>query len=222
MSGRPKAGYRNKLGEKIPGCTTIVGRFKESGALIYWAWQCGKDGKDIRSEKDTAADAGTCTHDMIDCHLHNIAFDPSPWAAPVLKKAEHAFLAYLDWAEQSKLSVEASEISLVSEVHQFGGTFDAIMAGGHLTLLDYKTSNAIYADMLIQVAGGYSILWQENFPNKTLHGMDLLRVSKPKQADDPVSFEHRHWSAEIFPIAQQQFLNFRRAYDLDKRLVGLL
>jgi hypothetical protein len=52
--------------------------------------------------------------------------------------------------------------------------------------------------------------------------MDILRISKPKAADDPVTFEHRHWSAEIFPVAQKQFILFREAYELDKRLKGLL
>ena len=131
-------------------------------------------------------------------------------------------MAYLDWVDQSNLSVEASEISLVSEQYQFGGTFDAVLRGGHLRLLDYKTSNGLYPDMLVQVAGGYSLLWAENFPNKPLEGVDLLRISKPKAPDDPISFEHRHWSAELLPIAQEQFLHFRASFELDKRLKGLL
>lgn len=222
VTGRPKEGYRNAAGEKIPGCTTIVGRFKDSGALIYWAWNCGREGKDIRAEKDNAADAGSCAHEMIDCHLHQRTFQHAGWDALAVGKAEHCFLGYLDWAEQNSLKVEASEVSLVSEVHQFGGTFDAVLRGGHLRLLDYKTSNGVYPDMLIQVAGGYYLLWNEHFPDRPLEGMDLLRISKPKAPDDPVMFEHRHWSAEIFPIASEQFLLMRRAYDLDKRLKGFV
>jgi hypothetical protein len=221
-TGRPKAGYRNAAGEAVPGCTTITGRFKESGALIYWAWNCGKEGKDIRAEKEAAADAGSCCHEMIDCHLHNRTFQTADWPAVAIGKAAHAFLAYLEWVEQNKLTVEAAEISLVSESYQFGGTFDAVMRGGHLRLLDYKTSNGLYSDMLIQVAGGYSILWAEHFKGQPLQGIDLLRISKPKADDDPIMFEHRHWSAEIFPIAQELFLHYRRAYDLDKRLKGLM
>lgn len=221
-TGRPKEGYRNAAGEKVPGTTTIIGRFKESGALIYWAWNLGKQGKDFRQEKEAAADAGSCCHEMIDCHLHNRTFQHAPWETITIAKAEHAFIGYLDWVQQTKMSVEASEISLISEQFQFGGTFDAIMSAGHLVLLDYKTSSGLYVDMLIQVAGGYSLLWQEHYPDKPLQGIDLLRISKPKEQDDPVSFEHRHWSAEVFPLAQEQFLLFRRAYDMDKRLKGLL
>jgi len=222
MSGRPKEGYRNKAGEKIPGCTTIVGRFKDSGALIFWAWNCGKEGKDIRTEKDQAADAGSCCHEMIDCHLHNRVFQTAKWPPMAIAKAEHAFLGYLDWVQQSNLSVEASEISLVSEQYQFGGTFDLIAQNRMRCVLDYKTSNGLYTDMLVQVAGGYSLLWNEHFPDKPLQGIDLLRISKPKRPDDPISFEHRHWSAELFPIAQRCFILMRELFDIDKRLKGLL
>lgn len=222
MSGRPKEGYKTQAGEIVPGTTTIVGRFKDSGALIYWAWKCGKEGKDIRAEKDAAADAGSCCHEMIDCHLHNRTFRNADWDALAIGKAEHAFIAYLDWADQNLQKVIASEVSLVSERHRFGGTFDGILSKKGLFLLDYKTSNAIYADMLIQVAGGYSLLWKEHYPDKLLNGIQLLRVSKPKHPDDPVSFEHRQWSAEIFKLAEEQFLLYRRAYDLDKRMVDLV
>ncbi len=220
-SGRPKAGYFNAAGKRVPGTTTIIGRFKEAGGLIQWAYQCGLDGLDINKVRDDAADAGTCTHDMIDAHLHGRKSERE-WPAHIKAKAEHAFLAYLEWASQSKLTLVAAEESLVSEWHQFGGTFDAVLAAGSLRLLDYKTSTGIYQDYLIQVAGGYSLLWAEHHPDQPLAGMDILRISKPKAADDPVTFEHRHWSAEIFPVAQKQFILFREAYDLDKRLKGLL
>ncbi len=222
-TGRPKSGYVNKAGKKVPGVTTILGRWKESGGLIQWAWQCGRDGIDLNQARDRAADAGTCTHEMIDAHLHGRTFDRSTWQASILTKADHCFLGFLEWAEQTKLQMKAAEISLVSEKHLFGGTFDAcMMQGNSLRLLDYKSSSGIYTDMLLQVAGGYALLWQEHFPTEPIGGVDILRISKPDAPDDPVSFEHRHWSAEVIPIAQQQFILLRQAYDLDKRVKGLL
>lgn len=218
----PKAGYHTKDGARVPGVTTIVSRWKESGGLLHWAWECGMQGIDINKVRDDAADAGTCCHEMIDAHLHSRAADLGGYDAAVILRAEHAFLGYLEWAEQSKLKMVASEQQLVSEQYRFGGCFDAVLVGDTLRLLDYKTSSGIYTDMLIQVAGGYSLLWAEHYPDKPLHGMDLLRISKPQAPDDPVSFEHRHFSAEIFPIAQEQFLLFRRAYEIDKRLKKLL
>lgn len=34
----PKTGYYTSAGVRVPGVTTVLGRFKESGALIYWSW----------------------------------------------------------------------------------------------------------------------------------------------------------------------------------------
>ena len=223
-TGRPKGGYKNAAGKRVPGVTTILSRFKESGGLIQWAWTVGRDGLDLNDVRDRAADAGTCTHEQIDAWVHKREFDRSQWKPEILKKSDHCFLGFLQWTEQSKLSVEASEVSLVSEKYQYGGTFDAVRIGANqvLKLADWKTSSGIYTDMLVQVAGGYSLLWQEHFPDKEITGIEIIRVSKPDSEDDPVSFEHRSWSAEVIPIAQRYFIMLRQAYDLDKRIKGLL
>lgn len=215
--GRPSGGYTLD-GKKIPGVTTITGRFKDSGGLIYWAWQQGKDGKDFRETRDKAADAGTIAHAMIEADWTDKPFDTTMLNPEAVLKAEHAYLAYVEWKQQTKLQIVHSELTLLSKVYQFGGTIDCVMVNGRLRLGDYKTSNGVYADMLIQVAGGYSLLWRENYPDQPLDGMELIRFSKPEKLDDPISFTHHYWSAELFPIAERQFLLFREAYDNDKRL----
>ena len=42
-SGRPKE-YLLPDGTRVSGVTTILGRFKESGGLLQWAFQVGKSG----------------------------------------------------------------------------------------------------------------------------------------------------------------------------------
>ena len=219
---RPAGGYKNAAGKRIPGVTTITGRFKDSGALIAWANRIGLEGQEYGTVLEAAGDAGTCCHAMIEQDWHGTIFDRSKWDETVLKKADHAYLAYLEWKEQTKLTVVKPELSLVSERYQFGGTIDAVMVSGRLNLGDYKTSNGIYSDMLIQVAGGYALLWEEHYPDEPLQGMDLIRFSKPKGTDDPISFHHSHWSAEIFTVCKDQFILFRRAYELDKQIKGML
>ncbi len=52
---RPAHGYRNAAGNKIPGTTTIIGRFKESGGLLQWAFKQGASGAiDYRLKKRAA------------------------------------------------------------------------------------------------------------------------------------------------------------------------
>lgn len=219
--GRPKDGYFID-GEKVPGVTTITGRYKDSGALIYWAWNQGKQGIDFRQTRDKAADAGTCAHAMIEADWHQTEFKRTDYEPSILEKADHAFLAYLEWKEQTNLKIIKPELTLLSKKHKFGGTLDAILVGKKLRLGDYKTSGGVYADMLIQVGGGYALLWEENYPDEKLDGIEILRFSKPNQPDDPISFHHHYYSAEILPILKQQFIRFREAYEADKRIKKLL
>lgn len=218
----PRKGYFTKSGKRVPGTTTITGRFKKSDALLWWAWNEGREGRDFRETKQKAADAGTCCHEMIECWKHKIKFDPSKYSVESLEKAKGAYDAFLEWADQSKLEIVETEIGLVSERHEFGGTLDAILLKGKLAIGDWKSSSNIYSDMLTQVAGGYSLLWQEHFPGKELTGATIVRFSKQKQVDDPISFHHHWYSSEIFPIAQKHFLLLRAAYESDKRLEGLV
>ena len=39
----PKEGYYVD-GKRVPGVTTVLGRFKESGGLIHWSWKIAFDG----------------------------------------------------------------------------------------------------------------------------------------------------------------------------------
>lgn len=64
----PRSGYHLKDGTRVPGTTTIIGRFKESGGLIWWAWDLGMKGLDYRDVRDKAADAGTLVHAMVEAH----------------------------------------------------------------------------------------------------------------------------------------------------------
>lgn len=189
---------------------------------MHWSWELGVKGLDYRKVRDDAADSGTCLHDMIEEDWHGRPFDRSKYEDGIIAKADHAFLAYLKWKEQTQLKVVKPELSLVSRKHRFGGTMDCLLVGGELAIGDYKSANALYEDMLIQVAGGYALLYEEHFPEEKLTGMHLLRFSKPKEPDDPISFAAHYWSAEIFPIAKRQFLLLREAYELQKRLKGLL
>jgi len=102
-------------------------------------------------------------------------------------------------------------MELVSELYKFGGCPDAIgKIDGKLTLVDWKTSNSVYPDMLIQLAA-YKQLWEENFPDRPLYGFHLCRFSK-----EHGDFAHHYYSE--LNDAWEQFKLFRQAYDLDKLL----
>lgn len=213
----PKSGYRLKDGTKVPGTTTIIGRFKESGALLYWACEQGKaiergEISKLYDKRDEAADAGTLAHAMVEAHIKGNPLPTLPDNG-IGKAAQQGFENYLTWQAGSNIQIIEQEMELVSEEYAFGGTPDAIGrdSKGQLCLLDWKTSNAVYSDYLIQLAA-YKELWEENYPDRLLvGGFHLLRFSK-EHAD----FAHHYWNE--LDQAWVQFKMFRLAYELDKVL----
>jgi hypothetical protein len=70
----PKGGYKLQSGEKVPGVTTIIGRFKESGALLWWAFGQGKAAErgeinSLYDVRDQAAEAGTIAHSLVERYI---------------------------------------------------------------------------------------------------------------------------------------------------------
>lgn len=211
----PTAPYYCADGVRVPGTTTVIGRFKDSGALMHWAFRQGKNGAEtLYQEAEKAADIGTLAHAMVECSIKGDDPEAALEAAPeeFKSKARNAFAEYLEWAAQTDVKIVAQEMHLISEEYRFGGTPDAIgMIGNSLCLLDWKTSNAVYPDHAIQLAA-YRQLWNENHPDEPLTGASyLLRFSK-----NYPDFEARKFGdlSEAWEI----FKHYRAAYDLDKQL----
>lgn len=209
----PRAGYFTNDGTKVPGVTTILGRWKESGGLLQWAFKQGQSGaRSLYEQRDAAADIGTIAHAMCDAAMRGedaqaalASFQPSDEQRD---KASTAFGAYGTWIRNQRAEVIACETPLVSEAHRFGGTPDFLVRiDGKLAMADLKTSNSVYRDYLMQVAA-YGLLWNETQEEKITGGFHILRLGK----DNP-DFGH-HYFAELDGAAEL-FLLLRRAYDLD-------
>lgn len=206
----PRKGYWMD-GTRLPSVTTILSRYKESGGLIHWAWQCGMDGTDYRDMRNTAATAGTCAHEMVEAFIRKKTFDGNKYDDDILEKAETAYGAFRKWAGSTSLTPTETECSLMSKKHRFGGTLDAMLVDEKLSLGDWKTSNGIYADYLLQLAA-YGLLWEENFPNLPIEGgFHLLRFDKTH------GDFHHHWYANL-DEAKRAFVLMRELYDIDKGL----
>lgn len=220
----PAAGYRNAGGLRLPSVTTIIGRFKESGALLKWAYNTGRDHGELSGRglpapdslyavSKKAADIGTSVHSMVEAFIKGEDPEPIRLVSVDPEKALSGFQAFRAWWDQSRMEVIAQEVLLVSEKHRYGGTPDAIgrMHDGRICLLDWKTSNSVYADHLIQLAA-YKQLWDENHPEQPITGgFHLCRFAK----------EHGDFGHHYYPAldeAWKQFLLYREAYDLDKQL----
>jgi len=218
----PTIPYINKAGQRIPGVTTVLNNIGwGKNPLMWWAWNEGREGRDFRDTSKKACDAGTICHAMIEAELKErdveaiaAAFEAE---ADVMNKAEAGYLSYLDWAENQQLTVIKTEIHLVSEQHQFGGTPDVIARYGvnrKLIMLDLKTSNNIYETMLSQLAA-YEQLWLENGGDNLDGGLHLLRVGK-----DQASFHHHFWQSLL--EGWETFLHALELHRLQKELKRII
>lgn len=210
-AGRPTE-YRLADGTKVRGVTTVLGRFKESGGLLQWAFQVGKSGApSLYAPRDEAADVGSLAHDCIEADLHGRERPAIP--PDKAERVASALAAYREWFDGARMTIVATEVPLVSEQYRFGGTIDAIARDGkgRLCLLDWKTSNAVYADYAIQLAA-YRQLWNENNSDQiTDGGYHLCRFAK-----EHGDFEHRYWPN--LDEAWALFSLYLQAYELDAAL----
>lgn len=212
----PRAGYFAEDGTKLPSVTTILGRFKDSGGLLQWAFKQGQSGAaSLYEERDKAAEIGTLAHAM--CEAHLTGGDPAAVIANVpaehAQKAQTAFSAFLSWMGSQTATVISAEAPMVSEAYRYGGTPDLVIRDrdGRLAMADIKTSNAIYREYLVQVAA-YALLWDECHPDDPITGgFHILRFGK-----ESADFEHRYFPA--LDEAREMFVALRLAYDLDTKL----
>jgi hypothetical protein len=178
-----------------------------------------------RKVSGDAASAGTLAHQLVEQWIHARKGERLSMArktgaelagtyrypVEIAEKARNSFLGFVEWAHQWKLTVLHTELRLVSEEFNFGGTIDCIAELGpkdrrQMVLLDWKTSKSIYADYLCQVAA-YGILWNEHFPDDMLYGYHLVRFDK-----DEGDYHHHQWGDLV--EAAQMFLHLRQCYDL--------
>lgn len=204
--------YRLANGDRVPGVTTICGVLAKP-ALIEWANRIGLEGIEMRRYVDDKADIGTLAHDMVICSLMGEEADTSDYSANQIEQARQAFNSFSNWYKSHDVTLIDAEKELVSEEFKFGGKFDCYAKiDGVLTLLDFKTGSGIYPEHLIQVAGGYGILFNEN----------LLQYGEVRILNIPRT-KNENWGELV--IGQEQinlnkamFLALRQVYELQKKL----
>ena len=201
--------YVTSTGEVVPSVTTIIGRFKDSGPLIWWANQQGLQGKGLEEARQPAMTAGTMAHELIEARITGQPVPELIGDTAVIAAAQAAFAVYERWQNTTHLQITQSEIALVSDRYRFGGRLDAIgEVGGQRCLLDFKAANAVYSDYILQLAG-YGILWDEAHPEEPIDGgYYLLRLSK----------EHGDFSYHHYPTLEAEKEAFLAMVDLYRRV----
>lgn len=199
--------YYNKNGQIVPSVTTVIGRFKESSGLIWWAWDCGMKGINYTQVRDEAAIVGTILHDMIEASIKKIEFKESDYDKNFAERAKIPFEAFRKWHGRSNVILSEAEISLISEEYQYGGMLDALPNGNELYVIDWKSTKRIYPDHIVQVAA-YRQLWNENNPVNRAEDGHIVRFDKETGA-----FQHMYLPKKNLDRGFTAFLHMRLLYD---------
>ena len=148
--------YKNRKGGRLPSVTTIIKNIGWSTEMLM-AWQnrMWEQGKDPRTVSKEACDIGTVTHELIEAHIYNQDEYIPGIDVPneTVVSAMHGLKKYIEWEEEVDVEYLESELKLISEEHQYGGTADAVARiGDETVLIDFKTSKGVYDAHIIQLA----------------------------------------------------------------------
>ena len=198
-------------GKTIYGTTSITGVINKP-ALVYWAanmaadaflanMEAGKPLDEVQikelsniirtahaQKKDKAADIGTMIHEWLEQFLKaGLAKKPIP-KKPINPEMKNAIEAFLSWTKKNKVKFTETERKVYSKKYGYAGTLDAIaVVNGKPTIVDFKTSNAIYPEMFLQTVAYQSALQEETKKIYT-HNL-ILRLSKENKEKGIEPFE---------------------------------
>jgi hypothetical protein len=193
--------YKLKDGTRVPSVTTYLSILSKP-ALIHWAWQCGVQGLDYNKVREASADIGTLVHYLVLCKLEGKEPDLSDYTPNDVATAAIPMKKFDAWLTEHKLEPILMETPLISEKYKFGGTPDFYgKDNGKLTLLDFKTSGAVYDEYFYQLAAYKKLLEEYGY---RVESVRILRIGKSEDEgfeDRPAGKLDKHW--EIFLACQQ-------------------
>lgn len=225
--------YDTPIG-KLPSVTTILALLNKP-AIVNWAVKMTisylstklddiREGKltlteenasDILKEakayhntlKEQAADIGTQVHALIEAYLQGekISFADIENA----DKIQSAFDAFLKWEKDNEFTCIKTEHPVYS-LKGYAGTLDIVgKLKKKLYIIDLKTSNSLWPEMLMQV-GAYLFAYEERTGDK-IKGCGILRLGK----EDGLP-EFKPFTRKEAKYAYKRFLKLAEYYHLTK------
>lgn len=167
--------------------------------------QLMKEAKTARDEElDTAGEIGHIAHDWIEKYIKaSLTGDQGRVEEllakfPVDERAKNACLAALEWMAAHNVRWLGTERRVYSKKYKFAGTMDGLALvdsctdelccrhefKDRMTITDWKTSNYLYIEFLMQTAA----YWQahtEEFPDQVITDRWIIRLGKEDAEFDP-------------------------------------
>jgi hypothetical protein len=150
-------------------------------------------------ESRKATGTGSEVHDWIEAFLQGV-----PRGLPVNPSSMKAIQAFLNWWKEEKREVLLSEEIVAHPELLYAGKVDLLLTDG--TLVDFKTSKALYPEHELQL-GGYALAleaWEGIRPQKGL----LVRIGKDgtaetKEVDLEAAKEHFRYALALYRFLEK-------------------
>lgn len=134
-------------------------------ALLYWAVNLYKQGKDWKTVRSRSAKIGTAIHSILDAWPKTPTF-PEWMTKDEVARALQAWGEWDAWMKGSKARVLMSEKSLTSSQLEVGGTFDLVLEmGREFVIADFKTGNHIDLPKVAAQLAAYAVCVGEAYPD---------------------------------------------------------
>lgn len=193
-------------GTEFPSVTTVLDCLGKGDALMHWAVGQAmvyirqnrglglsldelleKASKNWMTIKEEAAGIGSEIHDLIEKYIKHGRDAVGTYRPEVT----HGFLAFLEWEKAHGVKWIQSEMQIVSRVHGYAGTLDAIcMYEDRPYVIDFKSSKGFYDTFGMQIAA-YRKAAEEM--GHTVEGTGILRLDKltgePEWKDYSANYE---------------------------------
>ena len=211
-------------GVEVAGVTSVTGVL-DKPALVWWSANMGaeyllenlKPGqmldeleiKDLatgvkfahRKRGSKAADIGTMVHNWIEDFIRaGLAKKPLP-KMPVNKEMRRSIEAFLAWTKENEVKFLNTERIVYSKKYGYAGTLDAeVMINGKYSVVDFKTSKAIYDEMFLQVSAyAHAVMEEDGKKDAQLYILRLPKVA-PQGNDSPFEARKVDHSDELFKV----------------------
>jgi hypothetical protein len=217
----PKTGhFTYKInGKRVPSVTTVISGNLGWNTRILMAWQAKlfRAGKDPENVSKDACDVGTLVHEMIEHHIYGQdEFDFGEATLDQIGIAGRGLQSYIEWEKANNVEYLESELRMCSTDMIVGGTADAIaMVNGKVTLIDFKTSNRVYGEHLIQL-GAYRSMIHET-TNYVIEDVMLVRIDKGDLEDESKRVEAHLIDSEIVDEGAETFKQLRSFHETNKK-----
>ena len=194
--------YITSKGKKCRSVTTILGNNLgwNKQVLIGWARRQALSGHDPELVLKEAANIGTLTHYLVECDIKNEVPKTSSYSAEQIEKANNGFEAFKQWRRAYKPKFIGTELVLVDDELEVGGTADQVAKiGGQVVIGDIKTSKFLYDDHIIQL-GAYCHMYERMQPKAKIEYGYVLRLDKNTGAftHHNISRKQLDWGWKVF------------------------